>query len=372
MKQVILAIDNKKLERKIKENKQINIFGNKLQYREAILEILQINKNIDYVLIDEKLPGIISIEKLIKKIQRINNKIKIIFFLEKKDIRKENKLRNLNINNIYLNKKLNLNNILYLINNKKTHKNNLLYNFKKIINNNKINFENINSNKNNKIITVMGEKKSGKSTIINLLLIYLLKKRKKILLININKKIENNYLFLIGKKYFNENNKINEIKINNNLMYFNNFEKLIKENKINIQKFLIQELKNKYDYILIDIGNNANKKIKSEIIKISNKKIEIIKADLLGIKAIRQIQTKLNKEKQMIENSLHIIANKYYFNSISKIILKKIIGKNIKLYTIFDSKKIKNLKSKDIKNEKIKLNLSLKNKLKNILEKNIY
>ena len=368
MKQIILAVDNKKLERKIKENSQINIFGNKLQYREAILEILQIDKDIDFILIDEKLPGMISIEKLIKNIQKINSKIKIIFFLEKRDIKKEKKLKNFKIDNIYLNKKINVNNVIHLISNKKTKRNNIVDNFKKIFNENKMKYES--SNYKNRIITVMGQKKTGKSTIVNLLLIYLLKKRKKILLININKKIENNYLFLIGKKQFNKNYKFNKIKINNNLIYFNNFEKQMKEGKFTIKEFLNEQNKNNYDYILIDIGDNANRKIKNEILKISDKKIKVISPNLLGIKGLKQTETNVNLKRQIPKNSLHIIVNKYYFNSISGMILKKIIGKNNKFSIIFYNKKIKNLKSKKIKNEEIKINLILENKIKNILEKN--
>ena len=155
MKKIILAIENKKLENILKENNDIKIIHNNLQYREAILEILEKNKNIDFILINENLPGIISIEELIKKIKIINNKINIIIFLEKENINKIDKLKKLNINNIYLNKKINIKKIINLIilnNNLKNNynKNNLLnYKIKnKKINNNKL--IKINKIKNNK------------------------------------------------------------------------------------------------------------------------------------------------------------------------------------------------------------------------------
>ena len=210
-KKIILAINNNKLEKKIKENNTIEIVSNNLQYREAILEVLERNRNIDFILINEGLPGIISIEELIKKIKIINNKINIIIFLEKENINKINKLKNLNINNIYLNKKINTTKIVNLILNNN------------YIKNNKINNKNIINNKTkkelnkNKLIIINGKRKSGKSTIVNLLLIYLLQENKKILLINLNKKLENNYLILFGKKYykiknnnFNKNNYLNK------------------------------------------------------------------------------------------------------------------------------------------------------------------
>ena len=160
MKKVIIATNNKKI---VKENKDIKI---NVHYREAILEILEKDKKIDDILIDENLPGIISMEKLITKIRKINSKIEIKIILEKQNAEKELKLKKLNVNNIYINK----------IN--KTSKN----------------------KKENKIIAISGNKKSGKTTIINLILIYLINKNKKILLINLNKKIEKEYLILIKIK----------------------------------------------------------------------------------------------------------------------------------------------------------------------------
>ena len=67
MKKIITAIENSKLLKKIKEEKNIQFLYNNLQYREAILEILEKNKNIDLILISENLPGEISIEDLLKK-----------------------------------------------------------------------------------------------------------------------------------------------------------------------------------------------------------------------------------------------------------------------------------------------------------------
>ena len=98
MKKVIIATNNKKI---VKENKDIKI---NVHYREAILEILEKDKKIDEILIDENLPGIISMEKLITKIRKINSKIEIKIILEKQNAEKELKLKKLNVNNIYINK----------------------------------------------------------------------------------------------------------------------------------------------------------------------------------------------------------------------------------------------------------------------------
>lgn len=213
MKKVILAINNKKIIQKIKQNKEVEIINN-VQYREGILEILDNEKNISNIYIEEKIPGIISIEKLIEKIKIINKKINIIIFLEKEELEKINKLKKLEIKNIYIKNKLIINkkkkiNNNKLLKNKKTKLNNKIKD-KKIINK-KTKEKNI---KNNKIIFIYGNKKTGKTTITNLILIYLLKLNKKILLININKKIENNYLKIFSNYNIEEEKKI-ENKNNN-------------------------------------------------------------------------------------------------------------------------------------------------------------
>ena len=113
-----MAINNRKIEDKIFNNiDNKNIELNILQYREAILEMLGKEKEVDSIFINESLPGIISIEELIKKIKIINNKVNLFLFLEKEDINKKNKLNKLGINNIYLIKKIKKKNIINLLNN---------------------------------------------------------------------------------------------------------------------------------------------------------------------------------------------------------------------------------------------------------------
>ena len=382
MKKVILAINNKKIIQKIKQNKEIEIINN-VQYREGILEILDKEKNISNIYIEEKIPGIISIEKLIEKIKIINKKINIIIFLEKEELEKINKLKKLEIKNIYIKNKLIINekkkiNNNKLLKNKKT--NNKLNNKikdKKIINK-KTKEKNI---KNNKIIFIYGNKKTGKTTIANLILIYLLKLNKKILLININKKIENNYLKIFSnynikeeKKIKNKNNNKNnnknkiykfEIKINSNMTFLPIINQKIIYSEI--KSFLLKCSK-KYDYILVDSGNTGNYKIKQIIMQTSNVKIKVIDPNTLGIKDIEgNIETE-KVEKQNNNISLHIIYNKYYFNSVSPLIFKNILKNFKNIHTIFYQKEFIKLSEKIQKSENIKLKNNIKKKLEKILE----
>ena len=376
MKKVILAINNKKIIQKIKQNKEIEIINN-VQYREGILEILDKEKNISNIYIEEKIPGIISIEKLIEKIKIINKKINIVIFLEKEELEKINKLKKLEIKNIYIKNKLIINekkkiNNNKLLKNKKTKLNNKIKD-KKIINK-KIKEKNI---KNNKIIFIYGNKKTGKTTITNLILIYLLKLNKKILLININKKIENNYLKIFSnynikeeKKIKNKNNNKNKIykfviKINYNMTFL----PIINQKMIysEIKSFLLKCSK-KYDYILVDSGNTGNYRIKQIIMQTSNVKIKVIDPNTLGIKDIEgNIEIK-KVEKQNNNSSLHIIYNKYYFNSVSPLIFKNILKNFKNIHTIFYQKEFIKLSEKIQKSENIRLKNNIKKKLEKILE----
>ena len=327
MKKVIIAINNKK--KIAKENKDIKIF---VHYREAILEILEKDKKIDEILIDENLPGIISMEKLIKKIKKINFKIKIKIILEKENEEKELKLKKLNINNIYINK---------------TNKN----------------------KKENKIIAISGNKNSGKTTIINLILIYLINKNKKILLINLNKKTEKEYLVLIKNKINKYEIKKSKIQVNENLMFFYNFEKIFfKNQKEKNKKNFFETFANEYEFIIIDIGNCANYKMKMEVLKKSNKNIVVFDDDLLGIKRLEEKTNKYIKQNTKPKVSLHIIHNKYYFNSISNSIIKKLINQNIKYSTIFYNSKFTNLNKNFLQNKNLKINIFLKYKIKKLLK----
>ena len=405
MRKVILAMDNKKIEDKILKNiNDKSIEFNILQYREAILEILGKEKEIDSIFINEKLPGIISIEELIKKIKIINNKVNLFLFLEKEDINKKNKLNKLGINNIYLIKKINIKNIINLlnnnlINNKKIknkinyfNKNKIKYFFSKIKINKIINYKKLkiiknkeNNNKKNKIITVEGKRKSGKTTLINLLLIYLLQKNKKILLINLNKKIENNYFYLFKKYFYRIKNnylKINnnldknnifyncEIKIKNNLIFLNNFQEIIKENNYyDILKYFYNYYIKSFDYILVDIGNRASSKIRKSLLKKSDKELIVINDKSLGVQDIDYLLERIKRNRKFRQKSLHIIMNKYYFNSISISILKNLLKDKISFLIFFYNRKLKKIPSKIKYNKKIKLNLFLKINLNNIIKK---
>ena len=139
MARIITAIPEEKILKKIIKS-EIVIEKN-IIYKEAILDMLKKNINIDIIIISEKIPGDIDFIKLIKKIRNRNKKIKIIIILYNKKIEKD--LRKNKIEEIYYN---NIISIFKLINNLKGEKDNYL---KKNILNKKIYIKIITKIKNN-------------------------------------------------------------------------------------------------------------------------------------------------------------------------------------------------------------------------------
>ena len=108
MKKIITAMNNPNINKELKKEKNVEILCKDIQYKEGILEILENKKlEINYIIIDEKLPGQIEIEKLIEKILEKNKKIKIIITIKKENKNKVN-FSNINIIKIYYEKNINL------------------------------------------------------------------------------------------------------------------------------------------------------------------------------------------------------------------------------------------------------------------------
>ena len=72
MKRILTAINNPNLNEKLSQEKSIEIIGKDIQYREAIIDILEKEKNIDIIIINNEIPGEINNEELINKIREIN------------------------------------------------------------------------------------------------------------------------------------------------------------------------------------------------------------------------------------------------------------------------------------------------------------
>ncbi|MBR3133668.1 MAG: hypothetical protein IKG42_06410 [Clostridia bacterium] len=144
MKKIITAVLNQELNNELNSD-NICVLEDDIQYQEAVLEILENNNYIDFLLLNYNIPGEYDIFKFIEKIKEINYKIKIIIFIDKKDENKKNKLYSKGIFYIFTDGEININKLKNLIikeNNESQEIKDEIENLKNIILENKFNKKN--------------------------------------------------------------------------------------------------------------------------------------------------------------------------------------------------------------------------------------
>ena len=87
---IITAIGNTKFNEKLKNIENINVIGKDIQYKEGIIEVLELFPNINLIFLSDILPGMIDNKELILKIKKINKEIEIVYFFDKKKEEMEN------------------------------------------------------------------------------------------------------------------------------------------------------------------------------------------------------------------------------------------------------------------------------------------
>lgn len=345
MIKIITAMNNPKINDELKNEKNIELICKDIFYKEGILEILENEININYIIINSELPGEIKLNNLIEKILEKNEKIKIIILIKKENknnfYKINNNKKNIKKNNIEIIKDIKNKNIIRIFYNNEI-KIEQLKKYNQIKNNNENKKEINNKKLKSKTIIFLGERQVGKSIIILGITKSLEKNNKKILLIELNKK-ESDLLFMLSKNENNKENtnlKIKEKKIkkykktNKNYFYKKNI-KIIQNLIVNINKNtdiisykkiinlnIIKKLEKKYDYIFIEIDSEKNNFKNKKLIKNIDKKILIIRSNILGIKNAKKIidKNKINRYK--------IIINNYNNYSIDKNIIKNIFKEN--------------------------------------------
>ena len=404
---ILNALKNPNINKKLKEKTDFNIIGNDIQYQEGILEMLQKNEEINLIIISELLPGEMDFKELIYKIKNINKNIEIIVFLNSEDEELKNYLIAKGVFNIFKNNEITVEKLIEIINKKNINKKEIEINeeikeLKKIIlekENNKSNykitnlfkkFNNIkpickikNKFKKNKIInnekqiiSVVGPFGVGKSSFCSLFAKLI--KNKKILIIDfdiLNSSINSIFNVKVYPKKIKEKNTPN---INNLIIKYCKNINLLCATKILVDKeykkikdsFLIalKELKKEYDLIIIDNSSECFFEYTRAILNVSDSVLFLTEPNLTELKKSKNLleiyinNWNIKKEKINIifsKTNKHSIYDKILntlfsdFNILGKIKINidynLIINKNIK----FINKKIK----KDYLNiiEKIKI-----------------
>lgn len=79
------------------KEKNFNVLCTDIQYKEGVLEFLENNKNVDYIILNENLDGEIPTKDILKEIKNISDKIKIIL-VSKETIDEEKIINQINCN----------------------------------------------------------------------------------------------------------------------------------------------------------------------------------------------------------------------------------------------------------------------------------
>lgn len=361
---IVTALQNPEINKNIKEKTKYNIITNDIQYQEGIIEVLEKNEEINLIIISELLPGNMEFKELINKIKEINKNIEIIVILENKNNKLKEFLIQKNINSIFYNNQITIDELINIINekekttnqleinkeikllkeiilennksiNKKTEKikiiNDLKNKIKKEINKVKEkllknNREKIREKNKTKIISIVGTPGVGKSIFISLFSKNI--KNKKILIIDFD--IYNKSIDLIFG--YNMQKEKNILKINNNIdllskveMFFveNNYNNYIEKNKI---KNILNKFSKKYDLIIIDNTSEYSCEYTKEILKNSDEIIFLTDANLIELNKTKKMLEKYINKWQIKKEKTNIVFNKINVNSINNKILKNLFS----------------------------------------------
>ena len=279
MIKIITAMGNPNLNNELRKYNEFKVIGNDILYYEGILEILEVNKDINYLIVGDFIDESDKIKRLICDVTNINRKTKIIAVINKKNRNIEDILLESGITDIFyddgdildLIDLLKCKNIEYLNielrEEIETLKEMLLdKNRKRLFPKKKITERNREKN----IIGVTGSRAIGKTSFC-IMLANALKKENRILIIDfdlINSNISEIYNKRIEYEKIDENNINSYIfKLKDNIDILVGLDILYKYKKLNydIIRKQIYLLKEKYNYIIIDtyseITFGDNKKI---------------------------------------------------------------------------------------------------------------
>ena len=303
MIKIITAIGNPNLNNELRKYNEFNVIGNDILYYEGILEILEINNDINYLIIGDFIDESSNIRKLISDVTNISRKTKIIAIIDKKNKSTENELLENGIIDIFyddadivdLINLLKTKNIEYLNKELREEIDTLK---KMLLKKNRKKFFSVKKNvkkQDKSIIGITGNSGIGKTSFC-IMLANSLKNQNKILIIDFD--LINSYISELYDKKI-EYEKIDEMNINSYIFKINdNIDILIglnilyKYKKLNYESIQkqIYLLKKKYNYIIVDTY--------SEITFEDNKNIYKIFDNILMLSGLNKFD--FNKTKRLI------------------------------------------------------------------------
>lgn len=296
MEKMITAMRDPLINKKIRDLKKIDVIGKDIFYKEGILEFLEYNQDIQYILIKEELIEENEINNFYEKIKKYNRNIILIIFIEKnKKIININKEKNKNIK--YIEK---------------------FEEIKKVFSKKS---EIISTNQKGKIISILGSGGVGKSLITIEIAKKLAQRKKKVLIIDfdiLNSSIHT-LLNLTRKRAFCYLKTKFKIEVLTEVIKY--FELENEEENDNIERKL-EQLKSEYDFILIDTCLYDLWAYLKRIMQMSNNILFILEPNLLGIKKAKNLLTIYEEKWNIDYRKISIVLNKENKESINFKIIK--------------------------------------------------
>lgn len=377
MIKIVTALGNPNLNNELNKYREFEIIGKDIQYMDGIIEILELNANIDYLIISEILDGQISLENLIDIIYKINKKIKIIVILNEKNIKLEENLLRKGIYDILYDKTdfIEIVNLLKTKNIESLNKElrEEIENLKEIILKNKkqrifkINKEKFQKSDKCQIIGITGSRGIGKTTF-SITIANSIKSKYKVLLVDldlINSDIKNIYQEKnIKKEDFFIENYINNI--DNNISVITGLNLIYNSGKLSLDKFKYEltKIKDKYDYIIVDAYLDPIFKENEKIFELCDKILFLTGVNNLEIKKSENLLNIMCKNWKIDSKKIYMVMYKYK-------IIDLIFFNEINLKNIFTNIKIiEKIKYSHLNN--IYINKCFKNIFFNILIKKKY
>lgn len=312
MKKVLTAMGNPELNFKLQEIEDLNIKERDIFYKEGIIEFLESDKDIDIIILNIVLCKE-NLDEFLNTLHKYN--VEIFLLLDGNNID-----FNLNSQNKELVKMF--------------FKEDDIINFFNNSNYENIPLEKISEHK--KVVSILGPNGVGKTIFSSFFGKYLAHENK-VLIIDFN--IYSNdlkILFDIKKQSNSYELKDLIFKVNKNLYILNGLKYLFNENnKIDSYKIkgIIDELKNNFEYIIIDTSSEINLKYVKTIFPNTDYNIFILEPNILQIKKAKELLEVYLMDFELDRNQTGILINKNNITSIDSNILNnvfedfKIIGK---------------------------------------------
>lgn len=311
---ILVALDNNEIKEKLNIKYGNKVYNYDFSYKEDVIEYLKRYSD-DYIILTRlDLPGNISYKEYILSLKKLSNKSKIVIILNKLNIDDRKFLYANEIFNIIEGNEIDID-VIY---NQIETEDKVVY---------KTIYKQPNEHNTKRSIAVLGTNGAGKSFVSYLIANSIAKYTKKdVALISMDSK--NSCQEILGNlncidyetsEYINEisENEENIEKYVNQSNYYKNLWYIISKNNynqknnnnINIKKF-IENLENKYNYVVFDTSTCYLNTDVSELINIVDEIIFVINPNYISLKQAKFLLEFLSNSLNVKNNKIKIVVNK--------------------------------------------------------------